>query len=99
MIDLYTWGTPNGHKIHIMLEETGVPFRLHKVNIGAREQFSPEYVKINPNSKIPAIVDQGRSRRRAGDDLRIRRHPVLSGEKTGRFLPRRMSRALACWNG
>ena len=58
MIDLYTWGTPNGHKIHIMLEETGLPYRIHKVDIGAKEQFSPDYVKINPNSKIPAIIDQ-----------------------------------------
>src|SRR3954470_926667 len=58
MIDLYTWGTPNGHKIHIMLEETGLPYRLHKVDIGAKAQFDPAYVKINPNSKIPAIVDQ-----------------------------------------
>ena len=57
MIDLYTWGTPNGHKIHIMMEETGLPYRIHKVNVGAKEQHSAEYVKINPNSKIPAIVD------------------------------------------
>jgi GST-like protein len=58
MIDLYTWGTPNGHKAHIMLEELGLPYRIHKVNIGAKEQFKPDYVKINPNSKIPAMVDQ-----------------------------------------
>ena len=58
MIDLYTWGTPNGHKIHIMLEETGVPYRIHKVNIGAKEQFNAEYLKVNPNSKIPALLDR-----------------------------------------
>jgi GST-like protein len=57
MIELYSWATPNGHKIHIMLEETGLPYRVHKVDLGAREQATPEYGKINPNGKIPAIVD------------------------------------------
>ena len=57
MIELYSWTTPNGHKIHIMLEETGLPYRVHKINLGAREQDSPEFLKINPNGKIPAIVD------------------------------------------
>jgi GST-like protein len=57
MIELYSWTTPNGHKIHIMLEETGLPYRVHKINLGAKEQTRPEYLKINPNGKIPAIVD------------------------------------------
>ena len=57
MIDLYTWSTPNGRKVSIMLEETGLPYRVHAVNIGRNEQFTPEFVAINPNSKIPAIVD------------------------------------------
>ena len=57
MIDIYTWPTPNGHKIHIMLEETGLPYRVHPVDIGAGEQFKPEFLKISPNNKIPAIVD------------------------------------------
>jgi GST-like protein len=57
MIELYSWTTPNGHKIHIMLEETGLPYRVHKVNLGAKEQTQPEYLKINPNGKIPTIVD------------------------------------------
>jgi len=57
MIDLYTWTTPNGRKVSIMLEETGLPYRVHAVNIGKDEQFRPEFVKISPNSKIPAIVD------------------------------------------
>src|ERR1039457_7270920 len=57
MIDLYSWPTPNGHKIHIMLEETGLPYRVHPINIGRGDQFKPEYVAICPNSKIPALVD------------------------------------------
>ena len=57
MIDLYTWTTPNGRKISIMLEELGLPYRVHAVNIGKDDQFKPEYIKINPNSKIPSIVD------------------------------------------
>jgi len=57
MIDLYTWTTPNGRKISIMLEELGLPYRVHAINIGKDDQFKPEYIKINPNSKIPSIVD------------------------------------------
>ncbi|MBM3345720.1 MAG: glutathione S-transferase family protein [Betaproteobacteria bacterium] len=57
MIDVYTWPTPNGHKVHIMLEETGLPYRVHAVNIGAGDQFKPEFLRISPNNKIPAIVD------------------------------------------
>jgi GSH-dependent disulfide-bond oxidoreductase len=57
MIDLYTWTTPNGRKASIMLEEIGLPYRVHPVNIGRQEQFAPEFQKISPNNKIPAIVD------------------------------------------
>ena len=57
MIDLYTWTTPNGRKVSIMLEELGLPYRVHAINIGKDDQFKPDYVKINPNSKIPSIVD------------------------------------------
>ena len=57
MIDLYTWSTPNGRKVSIMLEETGLPYRVHPINIGKNEQFAPDYLKINPNGKIPSIVD------------------------------------------
>ena len=57
MIDLYTWGTPNGHKAAIMLEETGLPYQVFPINIGTDEQFHPDYVEISPWSKIPAIVD------------------------------------------
>ena len=57
MIDLYTWTTPNGRKVSIMLEELGLPYGVHPVNIGKGDQFAPEYLKINPNGKIPSIVD------------------------------------------
>jgi tRNA nucleotidyltransferase (CCA-adding enzyme) len=57
MIELYTWSTPNGRKVSIMLEETGLPYRAHAINIGKDDQFTAEFIAINPNSKIPAIVD------------------------------------------
>ena len=57
MIDLYTFTTPNGRKASIMLEEVGLPYNVHKIDITKNEQFTPEYIAINPNSKIPAIVD------------------------------------------
>ena len=57
MIDLYTWTTPNGRKVSIMLEECGLPYNVHKIDIGKGDQFTPEFVTINPNSKIPAIID------------------------------------------
>jgi GST-like protein len=57
MIDLYTWTTPNGRKVSIMLEELALPYRVHPVNIGKDDQFKPDYLRINPNGKIPSIVD------------------------------------------
>jgi len=57
VIDAYSWATPNGHKVHIMLEECGLPYTVHAIDIGAGDQFKPEFLKISPNNKIPAIVD------------------------------------------
>ena len=57
MIDLYTWGTPNGRKVSIMLEETGLPYKVHPVDITNDEQFDDDFLRISPNNKIPAIVD------------------------------------------
>ena len=57
MIQLYTWGTPNGKKVAIMLEEIGIPYEVHAINIGQGDQFKPEYLAINPNNKIPSIID------------------------------------------
>jgi GSH-dependent disulfide-bond oxidoreductase len=58
MIDLYTWTTPNGRKASIMLEEVGLPYRVHPIDISKGDQFKAEFVAVNPNSKIPAIVDE-----------------------------------------
>jgi GST-like protein len=88
MIDLYTWSTPNGRKVSIMLEECGLAYRTHKVDIGKGEQFREEFVAINPNSKIPAIVDyegpEGRALRLFESGAIL----VYLAAKTGRFLPR-----------
>lgn len=58
MIDLYTWTTPNGRKVSIALEEMGLPYTVHPINIGKDEQFAPDFLKISPNNRIPAIVDR-----------------------------------------
>ncbi|MGA2550208.1 MAG: glutathione binding-like protein [Burkholderiaceae bacterium] len=87
MIDLYSWATPNGHKIHIMLEECGLPYRVHAIDIGAGAQFEPEFLKISPNNKIPAITD---SEGPDGAPISLFESGAiliyLAG-KTGRFLP------------
>jgi GST-like protein len=57
MIEVYSWATPNGHKVHVMLEECALPYRVVAVDIGAGDQFKPEFLAISPNNKIPAIVD------------------------------------------
>src|SRR2546430_13586947 len=57
MIELHTWGTPNGRKVSIMLEECGLPYSVHKIDISKGEQFKPEFLRISPNNRIPAIVD------------------------------------------
>ena len=57
MIDVYSWATPNGHKLHIMLEECGLSYRLHPVDLDKGEQFEPEFLNVSPNNKIPAMTD------------------------------------------
>ena len=83
MIDLYTWSTPNGRKVSIMLEECGLPYEVHAIDIGKDQQFAPEFLKISPNNKIPAIVDRdnGWSVFESGAIL------IYLAEKTGQFLP------------
>jgi GSH-dependent disulfide-bond oxidoreductase len=88
MIELYTWTTPNGRKVSIMLEETGLPYNVHPVDIGKGEQFRPDYVAINPNSKIPAIIDSDGP---GGAPLAIFESGAILiylAEKTGKLLPR-----------
>jgi GST-like protein len=87
MIDLYTWSSPNGSKGRIMLEETGLDYDLHPVNLGQGEQKTPEYLTINPNGKIPAIVDRDGP---GGDELTIFESGAILiylAEKSGKFLP------------
>ena len=89
MIDLYTWPTPNGHKVHIMLEETGTPYRVIPVDIGAGDQFKPEFLKISPNNKMPAMVDpdgpEGKGKPFALAESGAMLFYLAS--KTGKFLP------------
>lgn len=87
MIDLYTWPTPNGHKIHIMLEECGLPYRVHPINIGTGDQFQPEFLRISPNNKIPAIVDSEGPDGQAISLFESGAILLYLASKTGHFLP------------
>ncbi|MCY3769281.1 MAG: glutathione S-transferase N-terminal domain-containing protein [Gammaproteobacteria bacterium] len=83
MINLYTWSTPNGRKISIMLEETGLPYVVHPVDLGKNDQFDEDFLQISPNNKIPAIVDEenGCSMMESGAIL------MYLAEKTGMLMP------------
>src|SRR6185437_14071163 len=86
MITLYTWTTPNGRKASIGLEETGLPYEVRPINIGKNEQFSPEFLKVSPNNKIPAIVDRDAE----GGPLAIFESGAILihlAEKSGKLLP------------
>jgi GST-like protein len=87
MIDLYTWSTPNGRKVSIMLEECGLPYRTHKVDIGKGDQFREEFVALNPNSKIPAIVDYEGPNGKALKLFESGAILIYLSGKCGRFLP------------
>jgi GST-like protein len=89
MIDLYYWPTPNGHKITLFLEETGLEYRICPIDIGKGDQFKPDFLQISPNNKIPAIVDNDPLDR--GAPLAVFESGsilVYLADKTGRFLPR-----------
>jgi GSH-dependent disulfide-bond oxidoreductase len=88
MIDLYFWPTPNGYKILLFLEEAEVPYRIVPVNIGRGEQFTPEFLRISPNNRMPAIVDQAPTG--GGPPISVFESGAILtylGEKVGRFLP------------
>jgi GST-like protein len=87
MIDLYTWATPNGRKASIMLEECALPYTVHGVNIGKNEQFRPDFLKINPNGKIPAIVDREGPGGAPFAVFESGAILIYLAEKTGTFLP------------
>ena len=87
MIDAYSWATPNGHKVHIMLEETGLDYTVIPINIGQGDQFQPDFLKISPNNRIPAIVDHDGP---GGQTLCLFETGAILiylAEKTGQFLP------------
>src|SRR5246127_2654101 len=87
VIDLHYWTTPNGHKIAIFLEESGLPYRIVPVNISKNEQFEPEFLKISPNNRIPAIVDHEPAD--GGEPVSLFETGAILiylAEKTGRFL-------------
>jgi GSH-dependent disulfide-bond oxidoreductase len=87
MIDLYSWPTPNGHKVHIMLEECALPYRVHPIDIGAGDQFSPEFLAISPNNKIPALVDSDGPDGRPISMFESGAILIYLASKTGRLLP------------
>jgi len=87
MIAVYSWATPNGHKVHIMLEECGLPYRTVAVDIGAGDQFKPEFLAVSPNNKIPAIVDPDGP---GGEPISLFESGAILlylAAKTGRYLP------------
>ncbi|MBX8475865.1 glutathione S-transferase N-terminal domain-containing protein [Pseudomonas cichorii] len=88
MIDLHYWTTPNGHKITLFLEETGLPYKIFPVNIGKDEQFQPDFLKIAPNNRIPAIVDHQPAD--GGEPLSLFESGAILlylADKTGQFIP------------
>ena len=87
MIEVYSWPTPNGHKVHIMLEECGLPYRAIPVNIGSGEQFDPKFLDISPNNKIPAIVDPQGPEGQPVSMFESGAILLYLAGKTGRFLP------------
>jgi GSH-dependent disulfide-bond oxidoreductase len=88
MLDLYYWTTPNGHKVRIFLEEAGVDYRVHPIHIGKGEQFAPDFLRIAPNNRIPAIVDHDPAD--GGEEIALFESGAILlylAEKTGQFMP------------
>ena len=96
MIELYSWATPNGHKIHIMLEETGLPYRVHGVNIRTGDQFKPEFLKISPNNRIPAIVDPDGPNSKPLSLMESGAILLYLASKSGKFLPEDVNQRWTC---
>ena len=91
MIELYTWKTSNGRKATVMLEECAVPYNLHPIDISKDDQFTPEFIKINPNSKIPAIVDTEGPKGEPYTVIESGAILMYLAEKTGKFMPQEMA--------
>jgi GSH-dependent disulfide-bond oxidoreductase len=88
MIDLYSWATPNGHKVHIMLEECKLPYAVHAVDIGTGDQFKPEFLAISPNNKIPAMVDSEGPDGKPISVFESGAMLIYLAGKTGKFMPK-----------
>lgn len=86
-IELYTWPTPNGHKIHIALEELGLPYTVHAVDIGKGDQFHPAFLKISPNNKIPAMIDPEGPDGQPITLMESGAMLIYLAEKTGKLMP------------
>ena len=91
MIDLYTWPTPNGHKVHIFLEETGLEYTVIPINILTGDQFDPEFLKISPNNKMPAMVDRDGPDGKPYAVFESGAMLLYLAEKTGQFMPSGMA--------
>jgi GST-like protein len=91
MIEAYSWPTPNGHKVHIMLEETGLSYQVFPVNIAAGEQFKPDFLAISPNNRIPAILDKDGPGGKPYALFESGAILMYLAEKTGQFMPRDMA--------
>ena len=91
MIDLYTWPTPNGHKVHIFLEETGLEYTVIPINILTGDQFDPAFLKISPNNKMPAMVDRDGPDGKPYGVFESGAMLLYLAEKTGRFMPSGMA--------
>ncbi len=91
MIDLYSWKTSNGKKASIMLEECGLEYNVHPINIGQDDQFTPEFTAINPNGKIPAIIDQDGPGGQPYTVIESGAILMYLAEKTGQFMPAEMA--------
>ena len=87
-MDFYAWNTPNGRKISIALEEMGLPYKVHPINISKDQQFAPDFLKISPNNKIPAIVDPDGPGGKPVSIFESGAILLYLGEKTGKFLPK-----------
>ncbi len=91
MIDLYTWATPNGRKVSVMLEETSLPYQAFPINISKDEQFAPDFLAVNPNNKIPAIVDHAPPAAYGEKPYAVFESGAILiylAEKSGQFLPK-----------
>ncbi len=97
MIELYTWTTPNGRKVSIMLEECALPYRVHKIDIGKGDQFAPDYLAINPNGKIPSVVDPEGPEGKPIAMMESGAILIYLAEKTGKFFPQKNKYPILQW--